>query len=74
MKLLELNGEIVSIGDSNKDDLMHVADCARILIRHDDGRMILISGLTRDECRSCVPGLLEKVSVSIDPKEQGNEN
>lgn len=63
--LLALTGQIVSIGDLPADDAPHIVGLPHIMVRLDDGRDILISGLTQDECRACVPGLWEAVSIGV---------
>lgn len=53
--LLTLTGEVISIGDLPAEDAPRIAGVPHILLRMQDGRDLLISGLTQDECRALVP-------------------
>ena len=63
--LLNLTGQIVSIGDLPAEEAPHIVGLPHIMVGLDDGRIILISGLTQDECRACVPGFMEAVSIGV---------
>ena len=63
--LLNLSGEIVSIGDLPEQDAPRIVGVPHIMIRRSDGSAVLISGLTQDECRACASAFMDSVSVSI---------
>lgn len=57
-ELLRLTGEVVSIGDMPADEVPPMAGVPHLLLRLDDGRTVVLSGLTREECKACVGALL----------------
>ena len=52
MELLRLTGEVVSIGDMPADEVPKLEGVPHLLLRLSDGRDIVLSGLTREECRA----------------------
>ena len=65
MELLRLTGEVVSIGDMPADKVPKMAGVPHLLLRLSDGRDIVLSGLTRDECRACVPAFMSPARFSV---------
>lgn len=66
--LLTLSGEVISIGDLPADEASHIVGVPHILLRMQDDRTLLISGLTPDECRSLVPLFMAGLStISVAP-------
>lgn len=63
--LLKLSGSIVSIGDMPEDEVPPLAGVPHILLRTDDGQNVVISGLTRDQCKACVPAFLSAASLAV---------
>ena len=54
MELLRLTGEVISIGDLPESEVPKIAGAPHLILRLRDGRDVLLSGLTREECASCV--------------------
>lgn len=67
MSLLELQGEIISIGDLAEEDAPKIIGVPHVLIRIEgqSGRTVLLTGLTRDECRACAEAFAEQISLAI---------
>lgn len=65
MKLLRLTGEVVSIGDMLADEVLKLEGVPHLLLRLSDGRDIVLSGLTREECRACVPAFMAPAKFTV---------
>jgi hypothetical protein len=65
MELLRLSGEVVSIGDMRPEEVPQMAGVPHLLLRLGDGRHVVISGLTRDECRACVPAFMAPARFTV---------
>ena len=65
MELLRLTGEVVSIGDMPEDDVPKMAGVPHLLLRLADGRDVVLSGLTRDECKACVATFLGAARFTV---------
>lgn len=66
--LLTLSGEVISIGDLPADEAPPIVGVPHILLRMQDDRTLLISGLTPDECRALVPLFMAGPStISVAP-------
>lgn len=63
--LLTITGEIISIGDLPAEYAPEIIGVPHLMIHFGD-RKVFLSGLTREECRACVPGFLDEVSLSIE--------
>ena len=61
--LLTLSGEIISVGDLPADDAPRIVGVPHILLRMQDGRDLLISGLTPDECNEMIPQFLNGLTA-----------
>ena len=65
MELLNLNGEGVQIGDIGADELTKMAGKPALSVILADGRMVVLVGMTRDECRQCLPAFLAPVRLTV---------
>lgn len=65
MELLRLTGEVVSIGDMPADEVPKLEGVPHLLLRLSDGRDIVLSGLTREECRACVPAFMAPARFTV---------
>jgi len=65
MELLNLSGEGVHIGDADADELAKMAGQPSFSISLTDGRTVMIVGLTREECRQCVPAFMEPSRFTV---------
>lgn len=63
--LLLLTGEVLTVGDIMTDDLLPFRNQPRVELRLPDGRIVLLAGLTQDECRACASRFLRDVTLSI---------
>jgi hypothetical protein len=65
-KRLELCGEMVTIGDLVEEDMpAQLLGTPAIQLRTADGRVITITGLSREECRTAAPLFGKQMSVSL---------
>jgi hypothetical protein len=62
---LRLDGELVFVGDLLDDELPKLANTPSVQIQTADGRLVTITGLSREECRAVAPGLFKDVRVNI---------
>lgn len=65
MELLHLNGEGIQIGDIGADDLLRMVGQPALSMRLADGRIVVIVGMTRDECRECLPAFLAPARLTV---------
>ena len=65
MELLRLTGEVVSIGDMPADEVPNLEGVPHLLLRLSDGRDVVLSGLTREECRACVPAFMAPARFTV---------
>jgi hypothetical protein len=65
MELLNLNGEGVQIGDIGADELAQMAGKPALSISLADGRVVVLVGMTRDECRECMPAFLASARFTV---------
>ncbi|MCA3068776.1 MAG: hypothetical protein IOD11_00015 [Rhodocyclaceae bacterium] len=65
MELLNLNGEGVQIGDIGAEELAQMADKPALSVRLADGRNVVLVGLTRDECRACLPAFMAPARLTV---------
>jgi hypothetical protein len=64
--LLRLSGRMVAIGDVPGDALPRFVDRApHVQIELSDGRCVVVSGLTFEECRACVPAFMDPAAVTV---------
>lgn len=63
MSRLILNGEMCTIGDMQPGEEVALVGTPRLEVRLEDGRVILLSGLTRDECRVLAPLFMDRVAL-----------
>lgn len=71
MNMLELSGELVRMGDMQAEEVIDVAGLPRIEIMREDGSLIYVIGLTRDEVRACGAAFFRRVTVAIDMPKDG---
>ncbi len=62
---VRLDGELVFVGDLLDDELPKLANTPSVQIQTADGRLVTITGLSREECRAVAPGLFKDVRVNI---------
>lgn len=65
MELLRLTGEVISIGDMPAEEVPLMAGVPHLLLRLADGRSVVLSGLTRDECEACMPAFMMPARFTI---------
>lgn len=65
MELLTLNGEGIQIGDIAAEELALLAGQPAISVRLSDGRVVVLVGMTRDECRACVPAFMSPARLTV---------
>ena len=65
MELLQLNGEGIQIGDIGPDDLVQMEGQPALSVRLADGRVVMLVGMTRDECRQCLPAFLSPARFTV---------
>lgn len=65
MELLNLNGEGVQIGDIGADELAQMAGKPALSVSLADGRVVVLVGMTRDECRQCLPAFLAPARFTV---------
>lgn len=63
--LLNLRGEICTVGDLRLEDLQPMVDVPGVLLRMPDGRIITLSGLTREECQACSAAIESAASFRV---------
>lgn len=66
MSRLILNGEMCTIGDMQPGEEVALVGTPRLEVRLEDGRVILLSGLTRDECRALATLFMDRVSLAVE--------
>jgi hypothetical protein len=62
--LVSLTGECVELGTVPAEDLAGLSG-PTVLVQCADGRMVALIGLTQDECRACVPGLFNGITITV---------
>ena len=65
MELLNLNGEGVQIGEIAAEALALMAGKPAISVRLGDGRLVVLVGMTRDECLACLPAFLSPARLVV---------
>lgn len=65
MELLNLNGEGIQIGDIGADELAQMTGKPALSLSLADGRVLVLVGLTRDECIQCLPAFLEPARFTV---------
>lgn len=62
---LRLRGEMITIGDMSEDDVPPMVGVPAVQVRLAGGRVITLTGLTREECRTAVPHFLNECEVTV---------
>jgi len=62
---MNITGELVTVGEMDEDDMPEIIGVPRIQIRTESGRIITVTGLTREEVRAAAPHFLDAVSLSL---------
>jgi hypothetical protein len=65
MELLTLIGEGVQIGDIGADELSQMAGKPALSVSLADGRVVVLVGMTRDECRQCLPAFMAPARLTV---------
>ena len=65
VEILKLSGEGVQIGELASEELAALAGQPAFSVRLEDGRTVVLVGLTRDECRACAPGFLAAATITV---------
>ena len=65
MDLLILPGEVISIGDMPEEEAQKMADMPYLLLRLKDGREVVLSGLTRNECKACLDSFFKEAQLTL---------
>lgn len=63
--ILVLDGEVVSIGDLPAADAPQIVGVPHVGIRLAGGRLVLVSGLTLDECLACAKAFMSPTQLVI---------
>ena len=65
MELLRFTGEVISIGDMPEEEVARMVFRPHLMLRLEDGRDVVLVGLTRDECKACLPAFLEAAQFTV---------
>jgi hypothetical protein len=65
MELLNLSGEGVQIGDIGADELAQMVGKPALSVSLADGRLVVLVGMTRDECRQCLSAFLAPARFTV---------
>lgn len=65
MELLQLDGEGVEIGDMHADALAKFAGMPALSVQLSDGRVVVLIGMTREECKACLPAFLAPARIKV---------
>ena len=65
MELLRLTGEVISIGDMPEDEVPKMAGVPHLLLQLQDGRTVVLSGLTREECKDCIHAFMMPARFTV---------
>lgn len=64
---MRISGELITVGDLVEADLQPVAGVPGFQLRLQDGRIVTISGLNRDEARAAAAHFGDLVSLNLVP-------
>lgn len=62
---MHLTGELLTVGDLAEEDMQSALGVPAVQLRIGDGRIVTISGLTRDEARAAAEHFGERVSINL---------
>jgi len=63
--MINLSGQVVSMGNMDVSELPPLLAAPRVQFAMSNGRIVTLSGLTMEECRSFAPLFLSDVIISI---------
>jgi hypothetical protein len=64
-ELLILTGSMISIGDMPADEVPQMAGVPHMLLELPGGQKVVVGGLTRDQCRACVPAFMSPARLTV---------
>lgn len=64
--MLKIGGKLEALGELRDEDIPTQEDCASAILKRADGRQVVISGLTREECRSLAGDFGEPITLKVE--------
>lgn len=62
---MQISGELITVGDMASDDVQLIVGVPAVQIRTSDGRIVTVTGLTRDEARSAAEHFGSAVALNL---------
>lgn len=65
---MQLTGELVTVGDMVQEDVPQLVGVPAVQLRTADGRIVTITGLTRDEARAAAAHFGNNLTLTLAPQ------
>jgi len=65
MELLKLEGEMVAIGNSQAHEVEPLIGKPSLMLKRPDGSILLLMGMTQDECRSGAQAFMDAAAFTV---------